>query len=594
MTAWGSVAELLGEDLEDVELLGRGSSGVVYRARQRSLGRTVAVKVFNQFADDADRVLAEARAQAGLSWHANIVSLYGQGLTADGFPYLVMEYAGGGSLKDRIEADGPLSDPELLMVGAGLATALDAAHRAGVVHCDVKPSNVLFASDGSVRLADFGIAKSAGVSTGTIDSVEGSLGYVAPELLDGERQAAANDVYSLAITLSFARSGQAPLPDDLTLAQAIAAVHAGVPAAEARLDGLPEPVGRLLRDSCSTRPSGRPGASDLADAMWEATRSPAGQADGPGARNRWSRMVAAGALVAVVALLGVLLARSPEPAAIPVVDEEPAFDLCGEYAAYVDERTAVFDGASSSLEQSTSPVEAADRLIRGYPDEFGVVAAAYIQKILSHSDLEGEVTADQLATMAMADNLRVLGGGKPFLFDGTSGSFDPAVLPVYLAQPARMFSEVNRYSSERCPDVVADFAPARARLSSAIFSNLSDPVFMERFFEDPESFEVFDSRTTILVATYAWQFFEGILLSQPEWFVEALSRDDDIRRVLSYEHPETLLEVARSYPGAIQQMGQGEWLSDLQTGIDKSLPVVRLGIALSFGPELEALGLEVG
>ncbi|MCB1271079.1 MAG: serine/threonine protein kinase, partial [Microthrixaceae bacterium] len=328
MTAWGSVAELLGEDLEDVELLGRGSSGVVYRARQRSLGRTVAVKVFNQFADDADRVLAEARAQAGLSWHANIVSLYGQGLTADGFPYLVMEYAGGGSLKDRIEADGPLSDPELLMVGAGLATALDAAHRAGVVHCDVKPSNVLFASDGSVRLADFGIAKSAGVSTGTIDSVEGSLGYVAPELLDGERQAAANDVYSLAITLSFARSGQAPLPDDLTLAQAIAAVHAGVPAAEARLDGLPEPVGRLLRDSCSTRPSGRPGASDLADAMWEATRSPAGQADGPGARNRWSRMVAAGALVAVVALLGVLLARSPEPAAIPVVDEEPAFDLC--------------------------------------------------------------------------------------------------------------------------------------------------------------------------------------------------------------------------------------------------------------------------
>ncbi|MEZ5239137.1 MAG: hypothetical protein R2716_09395 [Microthrixaceae bacterium] len=82
---------------------------------------------------------------------------------------------------------------------------------------------------------------------------------------------------------------------------------------------------------------------------------------------------------------------------------------------------------------------------------------------------------------------------------------------------------------------------------------------MERFFDDPRSLEVFDSRTTILIATYAWQFFEGILLSQPEWFMEGLAANDDIRRVLSFEHPETLLQVARDYPAAIGTMRGEEW-----------------------------------
>ncbi|MFV0318432.1 MAG: serine/threonine-protein kinase, partial [Microthrixaceae bacterium] len=247
LTTWESVVHSLGGDLRDAEVIGEGSSGVVYRAVQASLDRTVAVKVFRQVViGDSDRVLSEARAHARLSWHSNIASLYGQGVTEDGFPYLVMEYAGGGSLRDRVAVDGPMPPREWRAVAGQLSSALAAAHRAGVVHRDVKPSNVLFAADGSVRLADFGIARAVGVATGTIDSIEGSLGYVAPEILDGERPSAAGDVYSMALTLGYGLTGRPPIAEDLTLSQAVAAVSSGVPAAEARWPGLDGEPQRLL------------------------------------------------------------------------------------------------------------------------------------------------------------------------------------------------------------------------------------------------------------------------------------------------------------------------------------------------------------
>ncbi|MEZ5239136.1 MAG: serine/threonine-protein kinase [Microthrixaceae bacterium] len=346
MTAWGSVADLLGGDLEDVEFLGRGSSGSVYRAVQSSLGRTVAVKVFRQFADDADRVLAEARAQAGLSWHGNVVSLYGQGVTPDGFPYLVMEYASGGSLKDRIEARGPLGTKEWASVGRQLASALAAAHEAGVVHCDVKPSNVLFAEDGTVRLADFGIAKATGGSSGTIESIEGSLGYVAPELLDGEKPRPASDVYSLALTLAFAASGRAPLDEGLTVAQAVAAVNAGVPTADVSWPTADPSLSSTLDSACATGPSARPGAPELARLMEgspaQGTPDPSAERTSPA--KRAARIIGVAAVLVAVALLGALIARSPGNEASATVAAEPAFDLCAEYETYVDARTAVFDG----------------------------------------------------------------------------------------------------------------------------------------------------------------------------------------------------------------------------------------------------------
>lgn len=593
MTAWGSVAELLGDDLEDIEYLGRGSSGTVYRATQRSLGRTVAVKVFRQFADEeTDRVLAEAKAQGSLSWHANVVSLYDHGTTPDGFPYLIMEYAPGGSLEDRVRERGKQPEEQWRRYGAELASALSAAHEAGVVHCDVKPSNVLFAADGSVRLADFGIAKVNGMSTGTIDSIEGSLGYVAPELLEGDKPTAESDVYSLAITLGCASTGEPPLGDDLTLAQAVAAVHSGLPAERVNWTGLSTEAGEAMRRACSSDPNGRPSAAEVARVLADHHAPPSGSATRRSAGPPFMKLGVA-AITVCLAVVGLLLVRPSPPDLQPAGASTKPFDLCAEYESYVRERTEVFDGASTMMELSTSPVDATNQLLRSYPDQFGTVAASFIHRVLRHTSLQGEVTADQLATMAMADNLRVLGGGKPFLFDGTSGGFDPAVLPVYLAQPSKVFSDVNRYASDRCPDVADDFAPARARMSSAIYSNLTDSVFMEGFFSDPRSLEILDTRTTILISNYAWQFFEGLVMEHPAWFMDLLRRHEDIRRVLSFEHPETLLQIADNVPAAQDQLRAEKWRNDLQEGIDRRLPMERIGIASTYGSELKELGLEL-
>ncbi len=595
VTAWGGVAGLLGDDFEDIDYLGRGSSGVVYRATQRSLGRTVAVKVFRRFAEDetADRVLAEARAQAQLSWHSNVVSLYGQGMTSDGFPYLIMEYAPGGSLASRVRDRGPLPEREWTRLCSELLAAVASAHDGGVLHCDVKPSNVLFAADGSARLADFGIAKANGMATGTIDSIEGSLGYVAPELLDGEKPQPAGDVYSLALTLAYALNGEPPLDDDLTIAQAVAAVHAGVPTACASWHGCPEGVEHVLRMACSVDPDARPSASEIAQVL-RADSDPGSSTTTDRSSRSSVRVLTVGAVIAVVALFGMVLVRSPGPGIEPVAATTKAFDLCAEYESYVRDREELISDVSTELELSASPVTVARRLLHDYPFEFAALSKPFIDALIAADLVSGEVTSDQLANVVVAQNLRVLAGGKPFLYDGEVGSFEPVGLPTFLFEPARIFSEANRVATRECPQVTTDFAARKARLSSAIYSNLSNPRFMDGFFADPESYDVFDARTALLVATYAWFFFDEMLMSHPQWFFEMMDRHDDVRRVISIEHPEALLQIVASNPDLVDKLTQQDWKADLQEGLDLINPVMSLGVVEMYGPLMEELGLVIG
>lgn len=593
MSAWGSVAELLGDDLDDIRFVGRGSSGSVYRATQRSLGRTVAVKVFRRFADDeTDRVISEAKAQAGLSWHANVVSLYSHGTTPDGFPYLVMEYAPGGSLQDRVRDAGPLDEALWRRMGAELSSALAAAHDAGVVHCDVKPSNVLFAADGSVRLADFGIARATGMTSGTLDSIEGSLTYVPPELLDGHRPTAANDVYSLALTLGFAQSGNPPYPDGLTLAQAVAAVQSGRPNVELDRYGLDKETEELLERSCARDPDARPRSSELAVALGGGGTTTPRVAVTSG-RGRPGRLWFGAAILGLLAVVGALIARSPEPRVQAVSDAAPAFDLCSEYETYVRDRENLLTSASAAFEQSASPVDVVDRLLNRYPGEFAALSEPFLRHIIDRGLVSGDVTADRLATVVTAENLRVLNGGKPFLYDGENGTFDPIGLPANLIEPASVFSEANELAVALCPSVETDFASRKARLSSAIYSNLSDPGFMEGFFGDPRSYEVFDARTALLAASYAWDFFEGLLSIRTDWLFEMLDRNPGVRRVLSEVHPEALLEAVSLDPALMDYLGAPEWLAELQGGLDRSTPATRRGLKDFYGPQIDLLGLHV-
>ena len=197
-----------------LELLGTGGSAVVYRARQENLHREVAVKVMREEIDDPAvwrRFEREARIIASLSGHPHVVTIYDVGRTASGQPFMVTELLDQGSLRTVLRRDGPLAVRPAASVGAAMAAALSASHERGILHRDVKPGNVLLSSGGDIKLADFGVARlMAGHTRTTTSSVAFTPEHVSPEVLRGEEEGPASDVYGLASTVVTALLGHAP------------------------------------------------------------------------------------------------------------------------------------------------------------------------------------------------------------------------------------------------------------------------------------------------------------------------------------------------------------------------------------------------
>src|SRR5438034_483561 len=177
------------------EQIGRGGMGDIYRATDSVLGRVVAIKILaDRYAHDEsvrERFTREALSAARLSGEPNTVTIYDVGEHGDR-PYIVMEYLGGGSLDDLLRSNGAQRPERVFAWLAEEARALDAAHREGVVHRDVKPANLMLDGEGHVHVADFGIASSAGMESLTMTgTVLGTAGYFAPEQAQGDRASAA-------------------------------------------------------------------------------------------------------------------------------------------------------------------------------------------------------------------------------------------------------------------------------------------------------------------------------------------------------------------------------------------------------------------
>ena len=193
------------------EPLGVGGSSQVYLARDQALNRDVALKVLDApaAADGNTRKMfvKEARALAQLS-HPNIVAVYDVG-EVDGSPFIVMEYLAGGSLKQKIEGTGPLKPGDAVRVAIEVANGLAFAHSKGIVHADLKPSNILFDANETAKICDFGIARTPQEDADTPQLYATAM-YVAPERVEGKSTTVQSDVYGLGLVLYEALVGKPP------------------------------------------------------------------------------------------------------------------------------------------------------------------------------------------------------------------------------------------------------------------------------------------------------------------------------------------------------------------------------------------------
>ncbi len=219
---------IVGERYELQDRIGAGGMAEVYLALDHRLGRQVAVKVlYPAYAADpafVERFRREARAAAALN-HPHIAAVYDWGSDGDTY-YMVMEYVPGGNLKEALREHGPCPEGDALRLGAQIASALEAAHRQGVIHRDVKPHNVLLDLQKEVKVVDFGIARAVGAAqlTQTM-AVLGSAHYLSPEQAQRQQVDFRSDLYNLGVVLYELLTGQVPFTGDSPLAIAWQHVH---------------------------------------------------------------------------------------------------------------------------------------------------------------------------------------------------------------------------------------------------------------------------------------------------------------------------------------------------------------------------------
>jgi predicted Ser/Thr protein kinase len=260
-----SLPEVPGHEMQEV--LGHGGMGIVYRARQKALGRVVAVKMMLGALgpDESKRFRAEAKALATLQ-HPHVVQVFEAG-EADGRLYLVMEHVPGGSLAQQL-LGVPLHWRRAAELVAVLASAVQHAHERGVVHRDLKPANVLLADDGTPKIADFGLAKLLGADSGQTrtGAVVGTPSYMAPEQAEGKEVGTAADVYALGAILYECLTGRPPFQSDSAI-QTLQQVCGQDPVPPARLNpNVPADLETVCLKCLEKEPANRyASASELAD-----------------------------------------------------------------------------------------------------------------------------------------------------------------------------------------------------------------------------------------------------------------------------------------------------------------------------------------
>jgi serine/threonine protein kinase len=267
----------LGHRYRDIERLGAGGMGTVTLAEDTVLGRFVALKRVHASGDPRGMLRLKREALVGASLnHPNLVSVYDARMQDDGDVVIVMEYVRGETLADVIRARGALPPHEALRILRGIGDALNAIHGRGIVHRDLKPANVLLGSDGSVKVADLGVADVADrTRITTTGAIVGSFSCMAPEQLEGAPPAPKMDVYALAALAYELLSGEKARPESNPLALAHAMATQAPPDLTDLRPDLPAEAALVLQRGMATDPATRPNtAGELVSRLNRALEPP--------------------------------------------------------------------------------------------------------------------------------------------------------------------------------------------------------------------------------------------------------------------------------------------------------------------------------
>ncbi|GAA4285256.1 Stk1 family PASTA domain-containing Ser/Thr kinase [Brevibacterium daeguense] len=256
-------------------VVARGGMAMVYRGTDLRLDREVAIKVMHAHltADESfvERFRREAINAARLS-HPNLVAVHDQGRDGD-VVYLVMEYLESVTLRRELRHRGRLTPRQAIVVMDAVLSALEAVHAVGIIHRDLKPDNVLLGTDGQIKLADFGLARSVTNAT-TTKTLIGTVGYVAPELVTRTGADSRTDLYTLGIMFYEMLTGSQPYTDEVPIQVAYRHVHDTVPAPSEAASGISPLLDAIVLWTTSRNPDDRPeSATALRTALAEARTS---------------------------------------------------------------------------------------------------------------------------------------------------------------------------------------------------------------------------------------------------------------------------------------------------------------------------------
>jgi predicted Ser/Thr protein kinase len=396
--------------------IGYGGMGEIFQADDEVLGRSVAIKVLaERYARDESlraRFTREALAAARLSGEPSTITIFDVGEWRDR-PFIVMEYLDGGSLEDRLREGKPTTSEAIDWLEEAGA-ALDAAHRNGVVHRDVKPGNLLVDGEGGLRVADFGIASAVGMDSLTIaGTVLGTAGYLSPEQARGERAGPASDRYALGVVAFELLTGRRPFVSDSPTAEAAAHLHAEIPSVSPQLDPV---FARAL----AKEPNQRFGtAGELVQALRAALGSDARASDAQTTHmlvpvRRRSRLLllsfAAAAVIAGVGLAAILLGGGDKHAGAArstphrqTVTQVPPPPASADGVALTNQATRLlregdFSGAADVARQAVAALEGTGRVYEAYAEyDLGLALAQLgsCDEALNHLDRSQKIQGER-------------------------------------------------------------------------------------------------------------------------------------------------------------------------------------------------------